>query len=998
MAGLKPWYKIEGLIPREDLREGKPLDASEFAVHLDQVRDKRAPADYQEPDRFFDRTYLTKYLTYLAAQVVRRLSGETTETSAIFNLSTQFGGGKTHALTLLYHLAKHGPAANKWTGVDKILNQAAIWAIPEAAVAVFVGTEFDSITGRGGDDGTPLRKTPWSEIAYQLGGEAAFNIVAEHERQFIEPKGDVIRKFLPKDKPCLILLDEIINYASTYRNKGYGDRLYNFIQALSETARGEKNVVLVVSIPASEMEYTAADEADEQRFKKVLDRLGKAIMMSAESETSEIIRRRLFEWTANAVTPEGKIMLPKDAVTTCNEYAGWVIEHKQQLPSFPIESAREAFVATYPFHPTVLSVFERKWQALPRFQRTRGVLRLLALWVSIAYQEGYKGNHRDALIGLGTAPLDDLSFRAAVFDQLGNDRLEGPVTTDICGKKNSHAIRLDAEATEDIKKSRLHRKVTTAIFFESNGGCTRTEATVPEIRLAVGEPKVDIGNVETVLESLTSDCYYLTVGHTKYRFSLYPNLNKILADRRANVQGHRIDERILNEIHKLFALNQGIQVMYFPEQPNNLPNQAVLTLAVMSPTHSKQDESTLKLVESMIRESGASARTFKSALIFAIADSDVQLREEARKMLSWEDIRDEETNLDEVQKKQLSENLKKAQRDLIETVWRAYKYVALLGKDNKLRVVDLGLVTSSSAKSIVDLIINRLRMDGDVEDAVSPRFLVRNWSGAFQEWSTKSVRDAFFASPSFPRLLKGDAVKEAIARGVKDGTLALVGKASGDRYEPFEFQTDLPASQIEISEDLFIIKSEVAAAYLQRITDPPKLSALIISPTNVQLEPGKKQTFIARGRDQYDKEIAIGEIQWTTTGGNIEPNGILTGGENEGNFTVTATVETISAIAEFAVKSSNGVRAKENATIYQLPDYKTIPLPPKGLRWISEISPQKWMNFYTKVLSKFASDQNVKLTVKIEVSIEGEVSQQRRDETKVALQELGLNDEVDVRE
>jgi hypothetical protein len=485
--------------------------------------------------------------------------------------------------------------------------------------------------------------------------------------------------------------------------------------------------------------------------------------------------------------------------------------------------------------------------------------------------EGYKGNHRDALIGLGTAPLDDLSFRAAVFDQLGNDRLEGPVTTDICGKKDSHAIRLDAEATEDIKKSRLHRKVNTAIFFESNGGCTRVEATVPEIRLAVGEPNVDIGNVETVLESLTSDCYYLTVGQTKYRFSLYPNLNKILADRRANVQGHRIDERILNEIQKLFALNQGIQVICFPEQPNNLPNQAVLTLAVMSPTHSKQDESTLNLIESMIRESGASARTFKSALIFAIADSDVQLREEARKMLSWEDIRDEETNLDEVQKKQLSENLKKAQRDLIETVWRAYKYVALLGKDNKLRVVDLGLVTSSSAKSIVDLIINRLRMDGDVEDAVSPRFLVRNWSGAFQEWSTKSVRDAFFASPSFPRLLKGDAVKEAIARGVKDGTLALVGKASGDRYEPFEFQTDLAASQIEISDDLFIIKSEVAAAYLQRITDPPKLSALIISPTKVQLEPGKKQTFIARGRDQYDKEIAIGEIQWTTTGGNIEP-------------------------------------------------------------------------------------------------------------------------------
>jgi|GEM_PF-3519950 len=156
MAAIKPWYKIDGLTPREDLREGKPLDASEFAAHLDKVRDQTAPPDYKEPERFFERTYLTKYLTELAAQVVRRLSGEKTETSAVFNLATQFGGGKTHALTLLYHLATGGASANHWTGVQKILQTAGISSIPEAAVAVFVGTEFDSLRGRGGDDGTPL--------------------------------------------------------------------------------------------------------------------------------------------------------------------------------------------------------------------------------------------------------------------------------------------------------------------------------------------------------------------------------------------------------------------------------------------------------------------------------------------------------------------------------------------------------------------------------------------------------------------------------------------------------------------------------------------------------------------------------------------------------------------------------------------------------------------------------------------------------------------------
>src|SRR5881296_1738086 len=130
---LKPWYKV--VTPREDLREGKPLDASEFAVHLDQVREGRAPADYQKPERFFERTYLTKNLTALAAEVIRRLSGERTETNAVFNLATQFGGGKTHALTLLYHLAKHGPAANKWAGVPQVLARAGVGSVPKAEAA-----------------------------------------------------------------------------------------------------------------------------------------------------------------------------------------------------------------------------------------------------------------------------------------------------------------------------------------------------------------------------------------------------------------------------------------------------------------------------------------------------------------------------------------------------------------------------------------------------------------------------------------------------------------------------------------------------------------------------------------------------------------------------------------------------------------------------------------------------------------------------------------------
>lgn len=183
--------------------------------------------------------------------------------------------------------------------------------------------------------------------------------------------------------------------------------------------------------------------------------------------------------------------------------------------------------------------------------------RLLALWVSRAYQEGFKGAHRDALIGLGTAPLDDTYFRSAMLEQLGEPRLEVAITTDICGRAESHSTRLDKEAVNGIKTARLHRKVATTIFFESNGGQARAEATEPEIRLAVAEPDIDIGNIETVLDALASSCYFLSQERKSYRFSLSPNLNKLLADRRASIKGEKIAERVRTEVQSVFAKGSG---------------------------------------------------------------------------------------------------------------------------------------------------------------------------------------------------------------------------------------------------------------------------------------------------------------------------------------------------------------------------------------------------------------------------------------------------------
>jgi len=239
----------------------------------------------------------------------------------------------------LYHLASNGDDGRNWQGVPRLLELAGLKSVPRAQVAVFVGTEFDDISGRGGSDGTPLRHTPWGEIAYQLGGAPALAVLKEHEAQGIAPGGDVIRRFIPKDKPVLILMDELMNFVSRSRKSGLAAQLYTFLHNLSEEARGHANVVLAVSIPASELEMNAEDASDYERLKKMLDRVGKAVMMSADSETTEIIRRRLFEWDESQLLPDGRVMLTRDAISTCNDFGDWVRDHKHQVTDwFPIDS------------------------------------------------------------------------------------------------------------------------------------------------------------------------------------------------------------------------------------------------------------------------------------------------------------------------------------------------------------------------------------------------------------------------------------------------------------------------------------------------------------------------------------------------------------------------------------------------------------------------------------------------------------------------------------
>jgi hypothetical protein len=563
------------------------------------------------------------------------------------------------------------------------------------------------------------------------------------------------------------------------------------------------------------------------------------------------------------------------------------------------------------------------------------MLRLLALWVSKAYSEGYKGAHKDPLISLGTAPLEDPLFRAALFEQLGEARLEPAVTTDIVGKDHAHALRLDVEATPDVKKARLHRKIATTILFESNGGQQRGEATLPEVRLAVAEPGLDIGHVEQCLDALTDSCYFIATEKNRYRFSFQPNLNKILADRRASISVASIDEAVRKDIQKVFGAGSGIERVYFPKKSNEVSDRPVLTLVVLAPETTAHDPSTKSMIATMTTESGSSSRTFKSALIWAVPEDAGALMEEARKLLAWKDISDDvtELKLEEPQQRQLAEHTKRAERDLREAVWRTYKNVFLLTDDNSLRMIDLGLVHSSAANSLVELILSRLKQEDLVVDGVSPNFLTRYWPPALPEWSTKSVRDAFYASPKFPRLLRPEAVKDTISRGLDAGTMAYVGKASDGSYEPFVYKRSLGSGDIEIADDVYLIARERADEYVAKTTTAQ-------DPIGAPQESSGTTSNVGASASATDPSIA-----------GVPPAG--------------------------------------------------YPEPPRtnvaGFRWTGEISPQKWMNFYTKVLSRFATTGGLKITVTADVEPPDGTSMSNIEETKVALRELGLSEDLALR-
>lgn len=1007
---LKPWYDI--VKPRNELCDASVLDTLQFTIDLEKVFEGQTLAEYSHPADFFTHTYLTTSLTHLASQVLWRLAENSPDANAVFHVTGHKGEGKTHALTLLYHLIQHGVDAHKWMGIQKILALAGVSSIPQVHTAVVAGTAFDTGKGRRNKRTEPLRKTPWGEIAFQLGGKEAYNTIVEYDERMIAPEDDILRMLLVQGTPCLLLIDDFIEYAVRHRSQGMIEQGYHFLQQLTEHVKDIENVALVVSLPGKESGLDQDMTAAIERYENFLNQASQPVPVASDNELPEIIRRRLFQWDPSVISPEGNVTLSDEALETCASYARWIRTNRLQLPEwFPFEQAEQMFIDTYPFHPAVFSMFIRKWQILPHFQYTRGILRLLACWIASAHQDGYSKVYSDPLISLGTAPLEDLDFRNVVREQLGDDkRLKTPIFTDIVGR-DAFAVRLDAEAADDIKHDRLHQKTATVIFFESNGGIASpdpVEASEPEIRFAVGEPAMKIENVTAVLDALIEHCHYLTRENKLYRFHLAPNLNKLFIDRSPHLDEERLEEQLRAEISELFATSP--LVTLFPEESHEILDHPVLTLVVMAPEYTSDDPQTLHVLQAMTETCGEEPRTFQNAIIWVVPDQNRSMYGHTRSILTWRDIQhdleagsisfEDSSNVEPASMmEQITVNINNAHQQLREAVWQNYRQMAFLNKESHVEFLDLGQFQPDESNSQPLLLLHQLRLFDYVVDTVSPRFLTRNWPEKFKEkeWSTRAVRDMFFISPLFPRLLNPDILKETIAKGASSGLLGYVSRKVARRYDIFYYQKPLMAADVEISDEKFIITPETAEAYLAGLT--PTLTSLTIDPPQVNLTTGEKITFTAHALDETGEEIKR-NVQWEATGGTIDQKGIFIAGENDGSdFEVRATAGEKNAWVKVSILSKKP--DPPDQLVHQLAPVEERPETPLSIHvsWEGDISAraqseQAWLDFYHTLLAPLSQHYSLNVELRLDISLEQGITAEQIEKLKTALRKLNLPEDL----
>ena len=810
---MDPWYKVVTL--RKEVREGRSFSPDEFAIALEQVVAGTAPADYRDPEQFFSRTCFTRALKEHAGMVLRRLDGQTANTAPVLTLVTQFGGGKTHTLTALYHLAKAGAAAAKLPGVTDILNAAGMAEAPATRVGVFVGNAWDPADGR---------ETPWIDLARQLAGDqgvAALGAAARTTPPGTEALG---RVFAAAESPVLLLFDEVLNFVNRHRNMA--DSFHAFIQNLTVAVTGTTHAAAVISLPRSQVEMTDWDQQWQDRITKVVRRVAQDLIAIDESEISEVVRRRMFKDLGNERVRR----------RVARTYADWCFERSARLPHewLAVDTAttetrakeflRDRFEACYPFHPATLSVFQRKWRALPQFQQTRGALAMLAQWISWAAREQFTKARTEPLITLGSAPLHVPEFRAVALGQLGEVRLDTAIEADLAGPV-AHARALDADAAGVLRD--IHRRVGTTILFESSGGQVDKVARLPELRFALGEPEVDTTTIDSAATALEARGFFIRkIGTDGYRMHHQATLRKVVSDRQASLDEEtEIKPATRKLVESAFRQGTTLPVVPFPEDSTAVQDSPRLALIVLDPGMEWQDGNQVaERISRWTKERGQSPRLYPGSLVWCARKPGRELRDKVALWLAWQRVAHEVAagvlggEFDRAERAEVQAKLKDAEDAAKDEVWAGYRFAALsdMREPHGLRIVDLGAGHSSANETLCGRIIGALRSEALLNEGVGAGYIDRHWPPAFADtdaWPLTSLRQSFLDG-SLTRLIDPDTIlRRQIPEFVARGDFGLASDIKDDgTYGRLWYAEPVGPEEVAFESSVFLLTKAKAEA------------------------------------------------------------------------------------------------------------------------------------------------------------------------------------------
>lgn len=778
MEALRPWRTV--VAPKDDVARGR-FKTAEFALDLATVAKGDAAFEYQDPKEFFSRTYITDGMRSLLVTALRRVSTTSKDDGdPVVELKTAFGGGKTHSMLALYHLMRNSKLARELPGVAEVMDEACVPSLPDKVyVATLVGTDLNPATFKNPAFLDGKVNTLWGEMAYQLclqkGDPAPYSIIRAADSKSVAPGTDALVRFFNTIGPCVVLMDEFVVYArNLYGNDakslpaGTFANVLSFVQQLTEAVKRTDNCMLIASLPASAREL--GGEGGEEalaRVEHVFGRLNTIWRAANNEEGFEIVKRRLFNDYDESL-----------AAPTVDAYVGY---YKADPDKFPVDCRsveyRDRMLRCYPIHPEVFDRLYDDWSTIANFQRTRGVLRLMATVIHSLWES----NDADPLIMPGSIDFSDGRVREEMLQYL-DPAWNAVMDNDVDGP-GSATTTID-NGNGRFSRARAAKRVARAVFLGSaptGRGESLRGLDASDIRLGAAVPGTTVLVYDEALGKMRDELSYLYSTGMRYWYDTHPTLEKMARDRASRIEPTTIDSEIVRFVRDSErACSSGFAaVRVCPTSSLEVPDEAALSLVIIPPnkTLAKDFElsSARAFAEDCLKMRGETLRMNKNELLFVAASAQElsDARDAVRRSLAWASIAGEAEALELTRtaradtEKKLSAASDRAKRLVME----AYKTLLVPAQTtNDLRAVEWDVFSIGGSEAISKRAFERAVRDEAVLSEYSAFLLDRDlstllWQGRDHIACAELSKD--YAQYCYLRRFSDEGVlREAIAAAV----------------------------------------------------------------------------------------------------------------------------------------------------------------------------------------------------------------------------------------